>query len=277
MRHSVVGSMDRARVDQVIQLALATAGARDAYQRALGPIHLIKYVYLADLAFAETHGGHTYTGVSWRFHNFGPWAAEVFERIEPASAAVAAERKGMRSPKYGEFVRYELHDDGYERERLSERLEAGLPQIVSSAVKRAVREHGGDTGSLLRHVYLTPPMIQAAPGETLRFEGVEAVAPAADAEITPSPSASPPSWKQRKQRESALAALREETKRRLAERLTSRRAQRQTIEAPYDEVFAQGLAWLDAQAGPTAPTGDAEAVFSPEIWRSPGRTEPDVS
>ncbi len=55
--------MDQDRIDHVIQLALLVAGREDdPFDRELGPIHLIKYVYLADLAYAERHGGETYTG-----------------------------------------------------------------------------------------------------------------------------------------------------------------------------------------------------------------------
>ena len=37
-------------------------------------IHLIKCVYLADLAYDKEHNGQTYTGIPWRFYHFGPWA-----------------------------------------------------------------------------------------------------------------------------------------------------------------------------------------------------------
>ena len=37
----------------VVQFALLTAGEEDQqHERQLGPIHLLKYVYLADLAYA---------------------------------------------------------------------------------------------------------------------------------------------------------------------------------------------------------------------------------
>ena len=44
--------MDRDRVDLLIQYALAVAGQNDFGERELGPIHLLKYVYLGDLAHA---------------------------------------------------------------------------------------------------------------------------------------------------------------------------------------------------------------------------------
>jgi hypothetical protein len=47
-----------------LKYILAAAGQEDYGNREVGPIHLINYVYLADLAFAERHGGETFTGTS---------------------------------------------------------------------------------------------------------------------------------------------------------------------------------------------------------------------
>ncbi len=85
--------MDETRVNQVIQYALAIAGGGEFGERELGPIHLIKYVYLGDLAYSERNEGKTFTSVAWRFYHYGPWDAGVFERIEPAAEAVHAERR----------------------------------------------------------------------------------------------------------------------------------------------------------------------------------------
>jgi hypothetical protein len=45
--------MDIKRVDLLLKYILAAAGQEDLGQREVGPIHLVKYVYLADPAFAE--------------------------------------------------------------------------------------------------------------------------------------------------------------------------------------------------------------------------------
>ena len=74
--------MDIERVEKILKYILAAAGQEDPGQREVGPIHLIKYVYLADLIFAEKHEGETYTGAPWRFHHFGPWSPKVYSRIE---------------------------------------------------------------------------------------------------------------------------------------------------------------------------------------------------
>ncbi len=51
------------RVDLLLQYALLVAGEQDEFlDRQLGPIHLIKYVYLADLFHAKRNNGVTFTG-----------------------------------------------------------------------------------------------------------------------------------------------------------------------------------------------------------------------
>ena len=83
--------MNLAGVDLVVQYALLEAGRRDdLFDRELGPIHLVKYAYLADLAHAERRGGETFTGAPWKFYHYGPWAQEVHARIAPALAAIDA-------------------------------------------------------------------------------------------------------------------------------------------------------------------------------------------
>ena len=54
--------MKSSKIDLLIQYAILIAGQEDEYlDRQLGPIHLIKYVYLADLAYAERNCGKTFT------------------------------------------------------------------------------------------------------------------------------------------------------------------------------------------------------------------------
>ncbi|SRR6266545_830464 len=283
--------MDPSRIDQVLQFALAAAGREDdPRQRALGPIHLVKYVYLADLAYAETHGGETFTGAPWRFHHYGPWAAEVFQRIEPAAEAVGAARQTFPSRYDTDAVRYSVDSDVL-FDRLAERA---LPWAVASAVRQAVHEHGADTESLLHHVYATPPMLRAAPGEALTFTPSRLEGPAAEPPPEPAPSTlemrqasmSPKVGKAmpatqwspgrvERERRRALAELRERVRARLAERLARRRA---PVSPPprYDEVFIEGTRQLDQLAGPRPPEGEAEAVFSDDIWKSPTRGGRDL-
>ena len=97
--------MDIKRVNLLLKYILAAAGQEDPGDREIGPIHLIKYVYLADLIFAEKHGGKTFTGAPWRFHHFGPWSPEVFSRIEPVITEVGVLVRQIPSSKAEEFLK----------------------------------------------------------------------------------------------------------------------------------------------------------------------------
>ena len=286
-----------ARIDAVLQFALAAAAQEDeARNRELGPIHLIKYAYLADLAYAEGHGGDVFTGIPWRFYHFGPWAQEIFERVEPAVAAVGAERRTFTSAKYeGEGIRYSLTDEAL----LNRVISRQLPWEVASSIKREVHEHGSDTYGLLNRVYTTKPMLRAAPGEYLDFrpepeerpptadpggawaEALTMASPLARAPLTE--TLEPPiasrdtsaSWKDRRTRKEGSARLRDEVRRRLEARLSRPVA---PVRPPrYDAIFFDGVKWLDQQTGETTEPFAGEAVFSPDIWKSRGRSDPDGS
>jgi hypothetical protein len=255
-----------ARVDKVLQFALLVAGRNDDWaERELGPIHLLKYVYLADLAYAERNAGETYTGTAWQFYHFGPWSSEVHDRIGPALLEIGARERRITSQfSDDDFVRWSLVDD-----ELFDEIEHELPLPVALGVKRDVRKFGKDTPELLHYVYATTPMLRAAPCDLLSF---------ADLEPYPRPTDAPPSElreptaKQKKRQEARLR----EAKQRIAESLAAKRARRATkpVAAPrYDEVFDEGVKWLDSLAG--AQTGDVEgeATFADDVWTSAARGE----
>jgi hypothetical protein len=78
--------MKSSKIDLLIQYAILIAGQEDEYfDRQLGPIHLIKYVYLADLAYAEHNYGETFTGIDWQFYKFGPWSQTCKQGLESTS------------------------------------------------------------------------------------------------------------------------------------------------------------------------------------------------
>jgi hypothetical protein len=256
--------LDPDRVDVLLQFILAVAGQQDEFRdRELGPIHFLKYVYLADLAHAEVNNGETFTRAEWQFYDFGPWSPAVLDRVEPAVAAVGGERKTVRGTRYGDFVRYTLHDDD-----LLDRLDRKLPSSVVSAVRSTVHQFGSDTPSLLRHVYMTRPMLRAAPGEVLPFDVAEK-----DLVPQPSPTSEKDATRAAKQRRKLADQLRKRVRARLAERRPV--AEGTPAEPPprYDEVFFDGQAWLDHQAGDAAPLSEGELAFSQDIWKSRGRGE----
>jgi hypothetical protein len=255
--------MDPRKVDLVIQYALAVASeAEDYNERELGPIHLLKYVYLADLAYAQDGVG-SFTEAVWRFHHFGPWSVEIHGRIAPAVQAIHAnERRFPSRFKEEDAVRWRVQDPN-----LAEKLESRLPWSVARAVKQAVHKYHNDTTALLHDVYRTGPMLKAAPEEILDLSPPPAEAPLEEVqEMAPLPVLS-------KNKIKKLQAL---VKKRLEENRQTR-----TLVAPdpaprYDEVFARGQEWLDQQAGDPVKSERGRIRFSNEVWRSPGRRDPEI-
>ena len=266
--------MDINKVDLLLKYILVAAGQEDYGNREVGPIHLVKYVYLADLAFAEKHGGETFTGISWRFHHFGPWSPEVFNRIEPVVQEVGAQERSIASPKLEEDIkRFSLVD-----EDLFEQLDRELPLILTLTIKKLIHSFGEDTTSLLHHVYRTRPMLGAAPGEFLSFK-TETFEEEDHPEVLSKVSDvvelyQPPSTKKRK---ADMKALKEQIQAKLAEKKLQK--QQITLSKPprYDDVFFEGVKWLDSLAGDPVQEQEGEISFSEDIWKSPARMVPDVS
>ncbi len=259
--------MDPARVDLVLKYTLAVAGQQDPGRQELGPIHLLKYVYLADLAFAEQHEGATFTAAPWRFYLFGPWAEQVYERISPTMQVMGAtERRFSYSRFEGEGIRWFLHD-----EQMLSSLEGQLPVELALSIKRFVGAYGNDTYGLLHHVYATPPMLWAAPGESLNFSRARTE----QAEVRSSATTQQPAQSKSdlRRRRKLMTQLRE--------RVTAKLEQPRRTKSPqtpprYDGVFFDGVRWLDTLAGPPIEPGEGELEFSEEVWKSRGRGEPSL-
>jgi len=264
--------MNTKKADLLLQYALVIASENDEHaDRQLGPIHFIKYVYLADLVHAQQHGGQTFTEAAWQFHKFGPWSAEVFNRIEPALSEIGATKTQVSHPKYeDDFVRYMLGDD-----ELATQLTSQLPISVSLAIQRAVRSFGSDTASLLDHVYLTEPMLRAAPGEHLDLS------PSCHPENSyPESSEREPqvslSRKEKEARKKKLQNLRALIRERLEERKKNPEFVLPDPPPRYDEMFQKGLACLDLEAGPPLEEREENAVFSDDVWKSRARYDPEL-
>lgn len=265
-----LAGFDPRRTDLLLEYILVAAAHEDDLRdRELGPIHFLKYAYLGDLAYAARHEGQSYTGAEWQFYHFGPWQAQIHDRIEPALASIDANRKTLQSARYdGDFVRYSVSPDR-ELEQLRERLESELPLGVTGAVRSAIHEFGSNTAALLRYVYTTPPMVSAAPGETLNLAHVVFSGSSAQSE-----SEARMSKTQQRRRAELLTGLRARVQQRLAGHGSIPQA---VSPAPrYDVVFAAGTEWLDVLAGDPFEEVSGELTISPDVWKSPTRTEPDV-
>jgi hypothetical protein len=44
----------------------------------------------------------------------------------------------------------------------------------------------------------------------------------------------------------------------------------------YDEVFREGVDWLDRLAGEDVPSVSGELAIADDVWKSDARREPDV-
>ena len=257
--------MNPERIDLIVQYALLEAGRQDEpFDRELGPIHLVKYVYLADLAHAEKRGGETFTGAPWKFYHYGPWSPEVHDRVRPALAAIDADEKLIASSRYeSDMVRWSKVND-----ELHDEIERQLPSEIVSILKTCVRRYGKDTSELLHYVYQTPPMLKAAPNEGLVFEPAPTAPTAEPLSERPLLSA-----KQQKRQHARV----QETKARVADKLSKKRAERDArrpVNPPrYDEVFLEGVEWLDGLAGDKIEGSSGEVSFHDDVWTSPTRGE----
>jgi hypothetical protein len=261
---------DPARIDLLLQFIVAVAAEQDEFRdRELGPIHLLKYVYLADVAFAERNDGSTYTGTPWQFHHFGPWSLEVLNRIEPALNSIGVEAKRIPSRFTDDAIRFGLSPSDAADVRA--RSDRALPSAVQFPVSHAIQQFGSDTASLLRAVYLTAPMLNAAPEEKLDFGTTVRERPVAYL----SPPETPTSKSQQKLRQRRLAEIRAEVQARLAS------AKQQRLGTPqlaprYDEVFSEGVQWLDRLAGEPVTEGEGRLSVADDVWKSETRREPEI-
>lgn len=264
--------LDTSHTDALIQYALLVRGEQDDfYERQLGPIHVLKYVYLADLFFSQRNSGSTFTGADWKFHHFGPWAPEVHARIEPVLRALGADQREFQSDfdDRSDWVRWSMRDD-----RLLDEREKALPPSITMSLRPQIKKFGKDTPALLDYVYRTDPMLKAAPGEYLNFSPDVAIVSGASGSPKVELRSVALSEKQRKAFDRRVEGLQA--------RLKDRKSRRSRLIVPvtnprHDEVYEQGVAWLDELAGEGVPSGELTAEFTSEVWKSPARNGKDVS
>lgn len=261
-------SLNYNRLDLLLQYIIAVAGQNAPYDRELGMIHLIKYAYLADLAYASRYNGETFTGIPWKFHHFGPWSVECFQRIEPALTAIGATKRTIESEKYNDFIRWSVDDD-----ELFDHLDNQMDLTVMGAVQKYMRMFGKDTYTLLDFVYKTEPMLSATPGELLDFKVAVSIKKTfeddePEAELT---------VRQKKLRRQKFLDFKEKLNKQLEQQVRDNRSKTCPLPPRYDDVFFEGLALLDAEAGNLLVEGEYTASFSKDIWKSKARHDPELS
>lgn len=253
----------------LLQFALLAAGEEDdRFDRQLGPIHLIKYVYLADLHYSQSHQGKTFTGVDWRFYHFGAWSETVHSRIEPALKAIKASQYKFESD-FGkdDWVRWEAQD-GKRLQDLSEKL----PLAITGKLKRQVHQYTKNTTELLHLTYGTPPLLNAAPNEYLDFsvEDVDAQAGESDLRIS---SLSNKKTKTFKKNMQELRSL-------YQKKHSQRKRKKLVNPAPnsrQDDVLEKGIRWLESLSGEEFSEEKIVAEFDEDVWKSLTRKGHDVS
>ena len=260
--------VDPHNIELIIQFALLAAGQSEEYmERDLRPIHLIKYVYLADLEYAKTHDGKTFTGTNWQFYQFGPYANEVYLQIEPAIKKINAEKKIFPSNYQDkkDWCCYQAID-----ERQFEKISNQLPISITAVLQKHIREYFNNTPDLLNYVYNTKPMRYAVPDDYLDFTGV-AVSDQIDVE-----EFTPRFQTLSKKKQLKIRSRFKEMKARLQEQRKNRKSWRDSLVKPprqprYDEVFEQGVKWLDGLAGEKFKEGQVEVEFDDSVWKSSTR------
>lgn len=262
--------MNQEKVAQIIRFALAKARREDHGSGSLGVIHLLKLLYLADLAHSQAHGGESFTGISWIFYHYGPWDKGAWETTtavleDPEIESVAYTGQNFEKRTY-RFIDESL------AHRLFEDLDTSLPKEVTRAVGNAVHEFGSDTNRLLHYVYLTDPMRAANPGGPIYFPAGPPPFPGKPLEQPPSLSAT-----KRKKIEEAKAQLRAT----IAARAAEKQAKRVVPPPVLNERECAALEELtrllgeDEDGVPADFHGDL--TFSQDFWTSEFRREHGLS
>jgi len=258
--------MNRNKVSLLLQYALIVASEEDEYfDRQLGSIHLIKYVYLADLLYARRKLGASFTETEWSFHHFGPWSVEVFKQIEPALLAIGATKKTFNSNYDSDSVRWVLEARSYKVDEIEKQIDF----IPRQAIKKFVHMYKNDTKSLLHFVYNTKPMLVAAPGEILNL-ATDAQEETTEKTKHEANIIKPLSKKKEMQ-------IKQNIQTRLAEEKIRRMMQVASPPPRYDEIFFKGQDWLDSLGGESIQQSSGEVILSEDIWKSKTRSDTDAS
>jgi hypothetical protein len=264
--------VNQERTKQIYQYALLLAAAEEEWDtRELGPIHLLKYAYLADLAFAEFQGGETFTGINWTFHRFGPWSNEAFQLIDEAVGEIDAVKRTLPSDYTKDSVRYSVEGTSAELSEETRALRTKLPLEIKGLIEQAVHRYKADTQALLFMVYATAPMLSAAPGETLDFncmvrEPTATYQCVSDEDFVP--LLDQLSNKKRKQIPARMKELREQLAERYRVKLESEAG---CLMPATGQGEQEVLDWVDSFAGDPFPVGSVTVQFDPSVWKSASR------
>jgi hypothetical protein len=156
--------MDALRIQNLVQYILAEAAQdEDWMNRELGPIHIIKYVYLADMYYAMENEGKIYTDIDWKFYHFGPWSLEFYKSIPESIRNIGGNAREFESQYQKDGVRWSLKNAQYDE------IIKNIPNQILFRLKKDIKKYGSATIDLLNYVYSTEPMRSTAPDEYIDF------------------------------------------------------------------------------------------------------------
>lgn len=135
----------------------------------LSTLALVKYLYLADLYYAEETGGKTLTELPWIFYQYGPYCTESFTVIEDALKCGFINARNYAS-KYEEGKEYKWYSLTDENEPTLD-----VPIHVWASLSSAIARFE-DIRDLMSYVYFeTAPMQQAKERTPLDFSGAKKI------------------------------------------------------------------------------------------------------
>ncbi len=262
--------MNKQQIDTLLAYILLEAQKSDDFQeRSLGPIHFLKYVYLADLAYAETHSGETFSGVRWQFFHYGPWDRDLWLYIEPSLASAGVQAARFPSDYSSKDV-----------VRWTSNVESGIDTIAKSltielqgVISRLVKRFSNNTAELLNYVYNTPPMLKAAPHEYLefspsgwRFDDTSKIfSRVKEPELT---------HKERKKLDNWRNKSSEILRAKIAEKIAQTNKSVHKFDPVYDDIYFRGVALLDADMQTPLHEGSIEVSIDDDVWKSKARYDP---
>jgi hypothetical protein len=238
--------VNKDRIEELITFVVQTT--------SVSRTRLMKFVYLADLAYAEAHEGATYTGADWQFLHFGPWSAAVNDAIEPTMAKIGATLVAYEHEEHGEQTYWHAQDSKHAKVQ---------PNVVTQmAVERALKSYPS-TPELLHRVYKTRPMLNAAPGAPLDFT---------TAIPSPRPSFAPEAPLTPRQAK-ALRAAKAEVQAKIAALRTTRPRKRVKVAPEYDADYFLVEELVRDSMGPEIEPGETDVAFDSSLWKSGARGE----
>lgn len=211
--------------------------------RPVSRIRLIKFLYLADVHF-YTQRGQLATGYRWKFHHYGPYAADAQHEIaECVELGLVRCEVLPRADEAGDVSLYRAYGPD---PAIHERFTATLETVLGGEIERWL---DGELNTFLDYVYFeTPPMRDARRGEYLRFD---AVTFGADAVHEPAADR-PKRYSSREARKSFQRFL------------ESRRTEKTKVAVPRDAVVDEALVdavrVLDAEDTLAGPLGGSVDV-----------------